>query len=154
MWALLLLCIILFLAFMVWRGQDLGFIRMILGVLIIVASIFITTLLNPLITGFIKDNFSIYDKIYDQIYDYVRENSDEALDKAVGKVQQRREISSIAIPESLQKVLIENNNIEVYNALKVKNFSEYVCSYLATLIIKIICFAVTIIITVVILNIV
>lgn len=50
------------------------------------------------------------------------------------------------IPEWFKNGLLENNNSEAYNVLKVKSFPEYVGAYLSDIIIKMIAFLLTFII--------
>lgn len=65
--------------------------------------------------------------------------SEEEIKKAIGEVEIPREkqiemIEKADIPELFRQMLLENNNSEIYQALGVNTFGEYVGAYLAKVI--------------------
>ena len=46
-------------------------------------------------------------------------------------------IEKLKLPEQMKEVLLENNNSEIYQMLGVERFFDYLGSYLATMIIRV-----------------
>mgnify|MGYP002539546330 FL=1 len=59
-----------------------------------------------------------------------------------GKAGERAVIESLEIPDQIKKLLIENNNGEVYQEMGVQIFEDYVGKYLADRVIRVIIFTV------------
>lgn len=59
-----------------------------------------------------------------------------------GKAGERAVIESLEIPDQVKKLLIENNNGEVYQEMGVQIFEDYVGKYLADRVIRVIIFTV------------
>ena len=59
-----------------------------------------------------------------------------------GKAGERAVIESLEIPDQVKKLLIENNNGEVYQEMGVQIFEDYVGKYLADRVIRILIFTV------------
>lgn len=57
-----------------------------------------------------------------------------------GKAGERIAIESLDLPEQIKRLLIENNNSEVYRAMGVELFHDYITGYLADMIIRILVF--------------
>ena len=59
-----------------------------------------------------------------------------------GKAGERAVIESLEIPDQIKKLLIENNNGEIYQEMGVQIFEDYVGKYLADRVIRVIIFTV------------
>lgn len=59
-----------------------------------------------------------------------------------GRAGERAVIESLEIPDQIKKLLIENNNGEIYQEMGVQIFEDYVGKYLADRVIRVIIFTV------------
>lgn len=156
----LVLGIIIYFAF---RGRRVGFIKNIFSICSIVLAIIIASSVSPSVSKALRSNEKFYNFVNEKVDGFVVFNSDkeeeqEENNKEEDKIsvgQQMKEISNLPIPEVFKNKLAENkNNLEVYKALKVKNFHDYVTGYISMLIINAIAFLLSYLIAMVIVRII
>lgn len=63
--------------------------------------------------------------------------------KKVKRTEQTKKIQEMKLPQSIKDSLIENNNTEIYDALKVSGFYEYIAGYLSKTVINGIAYIIT-----------
>ena len=68
---------------------------------------------------------------------------EEALQTEISREQQITMIEGADLPDIIQKMLLENNNSEVYTALGVQTFGGYIGAYVAKVLADIIAFLIT-----------
>ncbi len=68
--------------------------------------------------------------------------------------QQNELIGQLPLPESMKKVLVENNTQEMYHTLVADTFGEYLAKYLSELILNLLSFAIAFVLAVIILQII
>lgn len=129
-WLLIIVAgIILFNAF---DGIRCGFIRKAVSVTGLVMTLVLVTWLTPLITGFLTEytpvQKNLQEKCTQMLYD---EDYDET-----EKADQVLAIEAMPLPDNVKEMLLENNNYEAYEILKVAGFYDYVGAYLAKMIIN------------------
>lgn len=134
--AIFLVCIIV--------GYIRGFLKIALSLAITVVSIFLVTAISPHISGWIQESTTIKDAVQNKISSMYGINSDTATDVYVSveasREQQIAVIEGAKLPGVFREMLLENNNGEVYEALGVTTFADYVGSYVTKLIADIIAF--------------
>lgn len=124
-----------FLIGMMLYGHYRGFIRQCVSVGALVLTLIIVKLATPWMTEFIRDNPSI------------RANAAQMILGAAGweapleaEIQlpsaQRISIEQMNLPQSVKDILLENNNSEIYQLLGVDQFTEYVSTCLADMLIN------------------
>lgn len=124
------------------RGYRRGFVR----TLVSIAFFFLAAVLVHYATPYISRAL----KEYTPLYSYVDAQCEKAFkieeteDQAeLSKLEQTQLIENLQIPETLKKQLLENNNKAGYERLSVDSFSNYVAGYMASLIMNVITYVVT-----------
>lgn len=133
----LLIAVVIFLAVYAIRGRQEGFIKTVFSIFSILIALVLTYEIQPYVSKALQHN--------DKIVSYVEQKVDASVDldkKEEGVSDQRSSIEGLRLPRSLKKSLIENNNTEVYKALVVEKFEDYVSSYLAMVILNALSFVV------------
>lgn len=130
-----------FLISMVLHGHHKGFIRLAVSMVALIATLFIVNTAMPKVSAFLRDNTPVLSWIYQSV------EKVSGLDKAKAAgvregvpSEQRIAIESLNIPEEIKELLIENNNNEVYQALGVEAFTDYIGKYLANIIVNLLGF--------------
>lgn len=110
-------------------GYSRGFIKEIVSMIFMVASIGLVWVINPAVSSIIKEQTPFYE----QVRDYCKEKLEKQLEPGVqvGREKQITMIDQLPLPEDIKKGLIANNNSEVYKALSVDSFTDYVADYVA-----------------------
>ncbi len=114
-----LLCMILY-------GHHKGFVKMAVSMVALGATLVIVHLAMPQVAAYVKQETPVYQWLSDRISetlvgDGIQENAEV----------QRKLIEESGLPKDLKELLIENNHGEVYDALGVERFADYVGGYLA-----------------------
>lgn len=119
-------------------GHRRGFLRLAVSMAAMLLSLGTVRMTMPPLTAFLKEHTGIY------------QWTQESMEKAIGleeltgslhlPAQQRVVIEGMPLPESMKKVLVENNNAEIYRILGVEGFVDYITSFLADRIINTVVF--------------
>lgn len=128
---------------MVLYGHYKGFIKLSVSALALVISLVTVHMAMPYVTDWLKNDTPAYESIKQGMEKAV--GLDEIFAEAGGdtileKSGERTIIEGLELPEQLKKLLIENNNGEVYQMMGVELFRDYIGGYLADTIIKIMAF--------------
>ena len=67
--------------------------------------------------------------------------------KKIKRAEQTKKIESLNLPQGIKDALVENNNMDIYKALNVTSFYEYIASYLSKLVINAISYFLTFILS-------
>ena len=129
---------------MVLYGHYRGFIRLCVSALALVISLVTVRVALPYVTEWLKNDTPVYESIRQGMADAVGLDGllDGVLDIGEGTggngagIGERRTIEELKLPEQMKRILIENNNREVYQMLGVERFGDYVGGYLADTVIK------------------
>lgn len=127
-------------------GYVRGFLKIALSLAVTIASIFLVAAITPHISGWIQESTSIGEGVQNKIEGMFENAGGTSVDiKALLDSSQDQQIAVIegaGLPSVIQDMLLENNNNEVYQALGVTTFVDYVGAYVTKLIADIIAFLV------------
>lgn len=123
----------IYLLCMVLYGHHKGFVKMAVSMVALGVTLVFVHLAVPQVAAYVKQETSVYQWLSDQISgalvgDGIQENTEA----------QKRLIEESALPKELKELLIENNHGEVYDALGVEQFADYVGSYLAGVVVNVV----------------
>ena len=119
-------------------GYVRGFLKIALSLIITIASIFLVVAITPHISGWIQESTSIDEAVQSKLMEMFEMSSGTSMD-ILSTVETSREqqislIEGAGLPSVIRDMLLENNNNEVYQALGVTNFVDYIGAYLTKLI--------------------
>ena len=113
--------VVAYLIGMMLYGHYRGFIRIAVSVMSLFITLFAVRVAIPQTAAWLEHNTALYETM---------------------KEGERAVIESLEIPDQVKKLLIENNNGEVYQEMGVQIFEDYVGKYLADRVIRVIIFTV------------
>ncbi len=122
-------------------GIKVGFIKMIFSLCSMIIALVLTLWLSPMVNDFMRGNEKFYDNVSSKVEKIVQFKEEKA-----GVSEQVSLIEGLKLPQSIKDSLIENNNDEVYKALSVDGFKEYVNNYLTGIVINALSFTLTFIV--------
>ncbi len=130
---------------MVLYGHYKGFIRLAVSAAALLITLVAVNYSLPYVTGWLKHETPVYETMKEKLIERVE--IDALLDEIQpdGYIQKADEwmiIEELPIPEQMKKLLVENNNAEVYKLMGVEYFKDYVGGYLADMILKAVVFLV------------
>lgn len=127
-----------FLLAMVLYGHYRGFLRMAVTFSALILSLLVVRVALPHVTGYLQEHTEIQKSIGESLLKTV--GGDLQIFSATHTPSQERAlIEQLKVPESLKQTLLENNNREIYRALNVDGFFDYIASYLASALLELIC---------------
>lgn len=136
-----------FLMGMVLYGHYKGFIHMAVTLTALVLSFVAVKAITPDVTVFLKEKTPVYENLKTKL------EGSFGLDKETlfseeqkTPAMQREVIENLNVPSELKKVLLENNNNEVYRMLGVNKFGEYIINYITMFVIHLISYVLTFIV--------
>ena len=128
---------------MMLYGHYRGFIKIAVSVLSLFITLFAVRVAIPQTTTWLENNTALYETMKESALK--ASGLDEKMEEMAGltgKAGERSVIESLEIPDQMKKLLIENNNGEVYQEMGVQIFEDYVGKYLADRVIRILIFTV------------
>ncbi len=134
-----------------------GLIKIVASLVSTLVCIMLVMLISPSVSGFIQNSTPLKGIVQEKCADIM--GIEMSVNPEVGSVNLSREeeinlIEGAELPELLQEMLLENNNSEVYEALGVGSFVEYIGAYITKVIADIIAFLITFIIAFIVVRIV
>ncbi|MBQ3512976.1 MAG: CvpA family protein [Lachnospiraceae bacterium] len=139
---ILLLVMVLFL-FHVIHGYKVGIIKKVIQCLSMLIAIILSLFCFSYVAKTIRNLTGVEQLMQEKITKVVEEQIEKDLD---GKGSQREAIEGLKLPDNIKDALIANNNEDVYEALGIEKFTEYISSYLANMIVNALAFVVTFVI--------
>lgn len=143
---ILLLVIGIIFAVSIFVGYKKGFLKIALSLAVTVASIFLVAAITPSISSWIQKSTSLGEKVESKLNETLAGSTGTTDGWAAvlegSREQQIAAIEGVGLPKAIQEMLLENNNHEVYEALGVTTFVEYIGAYITKLIADIIAFLV------------
>lgn len=120
-------------------GYKRGFIKIIASLITTIASIILVLTLSPHVSAWIQDNTQLREVVHEKCLEIV-EQAGESVDTTLeGQIAF---IEGAQIPDVFRQMLQENNNDEVYSALGVGSFIEYISAYITKIIADVLAFLV------------
>lgn len=159
---ILTIIILLILAVFALNGYRRGFIKTFSSLVFLIVSAVLVYFATPYIGDFLKEHTPLYpiveeqcEEVFDSMWreasltareeaDNVGKEISESIEDA-GLLEQIAFIENLKLPKLLQEELVANNNKAEYQIMKVDSFSQYLAAYMATLIVNVIAFVVTLI---------
>lgn len=120
---------------MILVGLKRGLVKMAFSLVSVFVILILVNILTPSVKQLLK-NTPIYDGINHNIEAYVKENVANATEEMTqtGVNAQKKIIEGLPLPNGVKNSLIDNNNQQSYDSMKVDTFSEYVAEYLSDMI--------------------
>lgn len=150
--AIFLICMII--------GYIRGFIRIVASLAATLAIIVLVTFLSPYVSGVLLNALPVEKMVEDKAMEILLgeekvgdiEDAENEVENVIPQeVETSREvqislIENAKMPEMFRRLLLENNNNEIYQVLGVSSFSQYVVKYLAKLFVDIASFLITLLV--------
>lgn len=127
-----------FLLSMVLYGHYKGFLRMAITFSALIISLLAVRVALPHVTGYLQEHTEIQKNIGESLLKTVGADQ-QIFSETYTPAQERALIEQLKVPESLKQTLLENNNREIYRALNVDKFLDYIGSYLANALLELVC---------------
>lgn len=110
-------------------GFRRGFVREVVTMFFWVLSIALVWFMNPYVNDFLKENTPLYEFVQSSTRDYVESMLEG--NTAAEEQEQSSRLENLGLPSFLTEEIEENNNASVYQYLAVNTFTDYVSDYLA-----------------------
>jgi len=128
-WLVLVVFIVFFLC--IAAGIKRGIIKTIYSIGVVAAGLLLSAMLNPIVSNFLHNNNSIYQTVYQAVEENI------AIEGKIKTLQQETNIiEMLPLPETMKKKIKENNNKEIYQAMDVENFKQYIYAYITNMILN------------------
>lgn len=127
-------------------GYKRGLVKIIASLLATLVCIVLVFLISPSVSKWIQDSTPLKDTVKNKCIELMLPNDttgEDTLQTEISREQQISMIEGADIPDVIRKMLLENNNSEVYTALGVQTFGEYIGAYVAKVIADILAFLIT-----------
>ena len=129
----LLLIVILIIVIFCYRGWSLGIIKSVFLICSTVLALIITSICSPIVSNMLCSNEKLISVTTDTVSHTMGINKEN---KTKSKKEQNKKIEEIPLSNSIKKQLIKNNTKKIYNNLLADTFEEYLCRYIAVMIIR------------------
>ncbi|MDD5937373.1 MAG: CvpA family protein [Clostridiales bacterium] len=138
---ILSLIVIGILALYTFLGYKAGLIKTVFSICSMIVALVLTLLISPHISKALQEKEEVVSYFSKKVEKAL--NLDQIDSAIVTSAEQKEKIEKLPIPKSLKNTLIDTNKKDVYNALKVSDFTEYLSHSLACIIINALCFVIT-----------
>lgn len=143
----------IFLLSMVLYGHYRGFLRLAVTFSALILSLLVVRVAMPKVSWYLQENTEIHKTVgrgllkalgAEQVLsdsedlDHVEDGEVQILPETQIPAHQRKIIEQLKIPEQMKDALLENNNREIYQILKVEEFLDYVGTYLAGMVLNLV----------------
>lgn len=128
-WLVILVLVIL--GICTYQGKRRGFIRTVFALFSTILALMITSWVSPVISKAVQQNETVMNSIEKQVEKVVDFSS---LGTKVS--DQVNFVDKLPLPKAMKHGLLENNTKDVYIAMAVDNFHDYVCNYIARIIVN------------------
>lgn len=128
-------------------GAARGFVKIVASLVSTIIILVVVMIASPMVGAAIRDVTPIGQWIRDECMEiFVQDTEAEeenVLEQVLSREQQISLIENAELPDFLQDLLLENNNDEIYTALGVTTFVEYVAAYITKLVTDLLAFLLT-----------
>lgn len=143
--ALLLVVGIIFLL-SVLVGYKRGFIKIVASLVSTLLCIVLVMFISPSVSKWIQESTPLRETVQNKCIELLVPDTitkEEALQADLTSDEQRSMIEGAELPEIFRQMLLEDNNDEVYAALGVNTFGQYIGAYIAKVVADILAFLIT-----------
>lgn len=141
---LLIVVAVIFLASVLIAYKK-GFVKIAASLAATIISILLVMLVSPYVSGWIQEHTPLQETVQEKCGEMFEANTEGV--ENVSQEAQFSAIESVGLPKIFEDMLKVNNNDEVYEALGVSSFVDYIGAYIAKLIADLIAFLVTFILS-------
>lgn len=120
------------------RGYKVGFIKTAFSLLSVIIALVVSTIISPWMSKVLRENENFVKGINAQL-EAIIVLEDKDIDKAS---EETGFIEDLSLPKMIKDSLIENNNVEVYKAMAVNSFKEYLINAISVMVINTIAYAI------------
>ena len=126
-----------------------GFIKIVASLAVTIATIILVMFLSPYVSNAILEHTPLEKKVQEYCAGLLTSeeqepaSAEEFRENDYTREEQISMIEGAKLPGVFQKLLLDNNNSEIYETLGVKTFGDYICRYFAKLIADILGFLLT-----------
>lgn len=127
-------------------GYKKGLLKILASLVATLVCIILVMMISPSVSKWIQESTSLRETVQNKCVEILAPDGatkEEVLQADVSKDNQITMIEGAELPEIFRQMLLENNNSEVYAALGVQTFGEYIGAYIAKVIADVIAFLVT-----------
>lgn len=137
----LLLIVILFIGIFCYRGWSLGIIKSIFLICSTILALVITSICNPIVSNMLCSNEKIVSATSDAVSHTMGIDKEKGKKNTIkNKKEQNKKIEELPLSNHIKKQLVKNNTQKVYSNLLADTFEEYLCKYIAVMIIRVLSF--------------
>ena len=115
----------------VFNGMKHGMVRSAFSLISVLLTLFLGAALNPYMSRFLTENTPIYGVVQQKCEESISGVLEEKMNQQENKEEQEQFISGLPLPESMKKILAENNTAENYHHLLAETFGEYLSHSIA-----------------------
>ena len=137
----LLIVVLVIIAGNALMGLKVGFIKTVFSLVSLILALILTVWISPTVKDFMRGNEKFYGNVVQQVEKVLPFKED-----AAKITNQETYINQLPLPGSLKDSLVKNNTADVYGALAINSFQEYITNYVANIIINALAFIVTFIV--------
>lgn len=146
----LTIVVLAILAISTFIGWKKGLIRMVLSLVSLILALILAWILFPHVSSIIGGFKPISEGLHGKVSEVLTETFTEVLPDvtpdSTGTENQNTLIDALPLPQQLKDSLSKNNNIDIYEALGVDGFVEYLATSVTSLVIKAISLLLTLVI--------
>lgn len=115
----------------IFNGMKQGMVRSAFSLVSVVLTLFLGAVLNPYMSRFLTENTPIYETVQEKCEESVARILEDKMNEQENKEEQAQFIAGLPLPESMKKILAENNTVENYHHLLAQTFGEYLSHSIA-----------------------
>ncbi|MGB4661632.1 MAG: CvpA family protein, partial [Mobilitalea sp.] len=119
--------------------MKVGFVKKVFSLCFMIVAVILTIWINPYVNDFMRGNDQISGSISTKVETVFHLENEKEADVSV----QTEQIEGLSLPQSIKDSLVKNNTADVYEALSINSFKEYVTTYLSGIIINALAFIIT-----------
>lgn len=132
-------------------GRHKGFIKTVFSLFSIIAALILTVWISPIVSKQVQQNDKIMSFTTNKVTKVVVTNNKDKT-KVNKKSGQITYINKLPFPKAVKTALIENNNSDMYTAMAVNSFKEYISSSISRIIINAAVFILIMLIAIIVLS--
>lgn len=114
-----------------FNGRRRGFIRTVFGLFSTIIALMLTVWISPVISKQLQENNKVRGFVIEKVEKVI--NFKDQGDKVSEQVEF---INKLPMPKAIKHTLVENNTVDVYKAMAVNSFQEYISNTVARIIIN------------------
>ena len=115
----------------IFNGMKQGMVRSAFSLVSVVLTLFLGAVVNPYMSRFLTENTPIYETVQEKCEESVTKILEDKMSAQENKEGQAQFIAGLPLPESMKKILAENNTVENYHHLLAQTFGEYLSHSIA-----------------------